>query len=171
MVRGGKRNGAGRPKGSGKYGESTKAIRLPVSMINPIVKFISQKVLCLPTYPENAKTDKETASPVPELESIELTKWLIEEPSSTAFFKITDNAMFNAGIYSGDIAVVDRKIIPVNGDIVIANVDSQFLVRRIFISGNKAELRAETPDCETLIYENSEELVLWGVLKKVIHRV
>lgn len=171
MVRGGKRNGAGRPKGSGKYGESTKAIRLPVSMTNPIVNFISQKALCLPTYPENAKTDKETTNPTPELESIELTKWLVEEPAATSFFKITDNTMFNAGIFSGDIVVVDRKALPINGDIVIARVDSQYLVRRIFISGNKAELRAESPDCETLIYENSEELVLWGVLKKVIHRV
>jgi DNA polymerase V len=33
MARGGKREGAGRPKGSGKYQEETKAIRLPVSQI------------------------------------------------------------------------------------------------------------------------------------------
>jgi DNA polymerase V len=38
MARGGKRPGAGRPKGSGKYGEETKAVRLPVSIAEKILK-------------------------------------------------------------------------------------------------------------------------------------
>lgn len=41
MGRGGKRIGAGRPKGSGKYGEPTKAMRVPQSLANqlePILK-------------------------------------------------------------------------------------------------------------------------------------
>ena len=33
MTRGGKRIDAGRPKGTGKYGEATKAVRLPESKI------------------------------------------------------------------------------------------------------------------------------------------
>jgi DNA polymerase V len=37
MARGGKRLGAGRPKGSGKYGEETKAVRLPVSIADRIL--------------------------------------------------------------------------------------------------------------------------------------
>ncbi len=171
MVRGGKRRGAGRPKGSGKYGESTKAIRLPVSMIKPIVKFISQKALCLPAYTENMKTSEAMEIPAAELENIELAKWLVEDPAATAFFKITDNSMFNAGIYSGDLLIVDRKALPSNGDIVIADIDKNYLVKRIFISGNKVELRPESSGYETIVYENSNELVLWGVVKKIIHRV
>jgi DNA polymerase V len=41
MGRGGKRVGAGRPKGSGKYGEQTKAMRVPQSLadrLEPILK-------------------------------------------------------------------------------------------------------------------------------------
>jgi DNA polymerase V len=38
MARGGKRPGAGRPKGSGKYGEETKAVRLPVSIADRILE-------------------------------------------------------------------------------------------------------------------------------------
>ena len=33
MARGGKRTGAGRPKGTGKYSEATKTVRLPESKI------------------------------------------------------------------------------------------------------------------------------------------
>ncbi len=43
MPRGGKRNGAGRPKGTGKFGEPTKAVRLPVSQIEPVMEFVEQK--------------------------------------------------------------------------------------------------------------------------------
>ncbi len=37
MARGGKRVGAGRPKGTGKYGEETKAVRLPVRIADKIL--------------------------------------------------------------------------------------------------------------------------------------
>ena len=46
MARGGKRKGAGRPKGTGKFGEPTKAIRLPISMIDRIMLFIEQAKYC-----------------------------------------------------------------------------------------------------------------------------
>jgi DNA polymerase V len=40
MARGGKREGAGRPKGSGKYGEPTKAVRVPISKLSEIEDLI-----------------------------------------------------------------------------------------------------------------------------------
>ncbi len=43
MPRGGKRKGAGRPKGTGKFGEPTKAVRLPISMIDDVLEFIKRK--------------------------------------------------------------------------------------------------------------------------------
>ncbi len=43
MSRGGKRNGAGRPKGTGKFGETTKAVRLPISEIDHVMQILEQK--------------------------------------------------------------------------------------------------------------------------------
>ena len=43
MPRGGKRNGAGRPKGTGKFGEQTKAVRLPISEIDHVMQILEQK--------------------------------------------------------------------------------------------------------------------------------
>lgn len=37
MTKGGKREGAGRPKGSGPYGEKTVTVRLPISLAGYIV--------------------------------------------------------------------------------------------------------------------------------------
>jgi DNA polymerase V len=43
MPRGGKRTGAGRPQGTGKYGEATKAVRLPIRIADEILAVLSNK--------------------------------------------------------------------------------------------------------------------------------
>ena len=50
MGSGGARKGAGRPKGQGKYRESTKPIRIPESMISDVMKYLSIKGYKLPLY-------------------------------------------------------------------------------------------------------------------------
>lgn len=44
LVRGGKRAGAGRPKGSGKYGCPTKAVRIPSHLAEDVHAFIVRKM-------------------------------------------------------------------------------------------------------------------------------
>ena len=50
MPRGGIRIGAGRPKGQGKFGEKTKPIRIPLSMVDNVLSFIKNNDLSLPIY-------------------------------------------------------------------------------------------------------------------------
>ena len=45
--RGGKRPGAGRPKGSGKYQQPTKAIRVPESLVKNILAYAIRNLLIL----------------------------------------------------------------------------------------------------------------------------
>jgi DNA polymerase V len=52
MGRGGKREGSGRPKGSGKYGEQTKAVRLPISKLELLPELLKQS--SAPTEPDEA---------------------------------------------------------------------------------------------------------------------
>ncbi len=40
MTRGGKRPGAGRPIGTGPWGEPTKVMRIPISLIEKVKAFI-----------------------------------------------------------------------------------------------------------------------------------
>jgi hypothetical protein len=43
VKRGGRREGAGRPKGSGRYGEPTASVRVPLSLVAEVEKLISDK--------------------------------------------------------------------------------------------------------------------------------
>ena len=50
MGRGGKRTGAGRPNGTGKFGEPTKPIRVPVSDLERAIRCVQNRFFRIPLY-------------------------------------------------------------------------------------------------------------------------
>jgi Peptidase S24-like len=54
--------------------------------------------------------------------------------------------MQDAGIFDGDILIVDRAVLPQNGDVVIAEVAGGFLIRHYFFQDGQGVLL--TPDFE-----------------------
>ncbi|MGY8712836.1 MAG: DNA polymerase V, partial [Verrucomicrobiia bacterium] len=50
MTRGGIRKGAGRPKGSNHYGEETRPVRIPVSQVDRVLRFVKERENQLPLY-------------------------------------------------------------------------------------------------------------------------
>ena len=47
---GGKRDGAGRPKGSNRYGEPTRPVRIPESQVERVLRFVGEREYALPLY-------------------------------------------------------------------------------------------------------------------------
>ena len=50
MGRGGKRKGAGRPMGGGAYGEATHPVRIPLSQVDRVLRFVREKDSMLVEY-------------------------------------------------------------------------------------------------------------------------
>lgn len=170
MARGGRRKGAGRPKGTGKFGEPTKAIRLPVSMVDRIMLFIEQKGLSFPLYSDRNQAFPSSSDDVP-VERLDLGSYLVQNPASTFFVKVAGESMIGAGIFPDDLLIVDRSIKATNGDVVVVSHDGEFTVKRLFISLKKIELRPENKKFPTISFKDESELNIWGVVKNVIHRV
>lgn len=59
--------------------------------------------------------------------------------------RVTGESMINAGIYDGDIVVVDSKKEPRNNDIVVALVDNMNTIKRFIKQPNKVYLHPENP--------------------------
>lgn len=53
-------------------------------------------------------------------EALELPRWLAPNPPATFLWRVTGWSVVGAGIHDGDLAVVDRSLSPVSGDIVVA---------------------------------------------------
>jgi SOS-response transcriptional repressor LexA len=51
---------------------------------------------------------------------LDLNEYLIKHPAATIFVKAPDDSMIKAGIFSGDILIVDRSITPSHKKVVVA---------------------------------------------------
>ena len=171
MPRGGKRPGAGRPKGTGKYSESTRAIRVPESMVDRILEYAHSGGFKLPLYGGKVAA----GSPAPTDDYIEgmmdLTEHLINDPATTFFVRVTGYSMINAGIHPDDILVVDRSLEPRHGKIVIAAVEGELTVKRLYKKNRTVRLLPENDEFEAIDIAPDEVLHIWGVVTNVIHTV
>ena len=168
MPKGGIRHGAGRPKGTGKFGEVTKAIRLPNSLIDQVLQFVQQRGLCYPLFPADKLPELTMESSA---EKLDIGRFLVQNPAATFVVRVTGESMIGAGILPDDLMIVDRSVRAENGNVVIACVDGEFVVKRLFLNGDKAELRPENKKFKTIKFDNMNDLKIWGVVKNVIHRV
>jgi DNA polymerase V len=64
-------------------------------------------------------------------DSLDLNEHLIHHPAATFFVHASGNSMVNAGILDGDLLIVDRSLSPQDGDIVIAVLFGELMVKRI----------------------------------------
>jgi len=62
---------------------------------------------------------------------LDLNEYLIENPSSTFYVRVEGDSMIGAGIYSGDILIVDRSLEAQNRKIVLAILNGEFTVKKL----------------------------------------
>ena len=78
---------------------------------------------------------------------LDINEFLIARPKSTAFFQVDGPSVQEFGIYDGDFVVVDRSKNPKSGQIVVAFVNGERLVKKYHVtSDGKVFLVAGHPD-------------------------
>lgn len=99
---------------------------------------------------------------------IDLNEQLIRNKPATFFFRMNSEAMTDAGIFSGDVLIVDRSVKPVNGKIVVAILNGELLVRRLQTHIKGATLAAENKKYGNITVEEFSNYAIWGV---VVHSI
>jgi len=79
--------------------------------------------------------------------------------------KIDGDSMQGAGIYDGDMVIVDRSLYAEHGDIVIAALNTEPLCKRLHMRENEVILLSENPKYPARHVMEGDELVIWGVVK------
>jgi DNA polymerase V len=79
--------------------------------------------------------------------------------------KIEGDSMQGAGIYCGDLVIVDRSIYAEHGDIVIAAINSEPVCKRLHMRENEVILMSENTKYPGRYVLEGDELVIWGVVK------
>ena len=76
--------------------------------------------------------------------------------------------MNDIGLNSGDLMVVDKAEQPRHGDIVIAEIEGEFTVKRLLLTPRPA-LQAMNP-AYPVMYPDPETLQIFGVVTAFIHK-
>lgn len=168
MGHGGKRIGAGRPKK-----EATKVLRIPdskVSLVKEILVNENPNSVKLPLY--GSKVQAGFPSPADDfIEShLDLNEYLVKHPAATFLVRAKGQSMINAGIFSGDILVVDKSLEARHGKIVIAAINGELTVKRLYQKKGIVKLQAENPEYPDIDI-NQQDVVIWGVVTNVIKDV
>jgi DNA polymerase V len=171
-TQGGKRLGAGRPKGSNKHGEPTHPIRIPISKVAAVKAFIEAGVR--PAFRCPLFSSKVQAGfPSPADDHIEkyldLNTHLIKHPAATFFVIATGDSMRDAGIQSGDLLLVDRALEATHHKIVVVALNGELTVKRLCREKNRIRLLPAHPDYPIIDIAEPQEVVIWGVVTHVIH--
>jgi DNA polymerase V len=100
---------------------------------------------------------------------LNLNEKLIPRPSSTFLVKAEGDSMIGAGIFEGDLLIVDKSIKPAHNQIVVAVINGEFSIKRLIFRFPKTFLQPENIKYKTLEVNAEMNFQVWGVVTYAIH--
>lgn len=161
---GGRRSGAGRPKGSGRFGEVTERVRIPASLVGDVLRFVESRAFKLPLYSCTVQAGLAAAGDDSIADRIDLNQHLVRDPESTFLVRAAGDSMVDANIRDGDLLVVDRKVSPKHGKIVIAAIDGQLTVKFLIHKQGRTYLMPANPEYPPIPVSSETGVTIWGVV-------
>ncbi len=95
-------------------------------------------------------------------DKIDLNKLLIKKNASTYFVKVVSKNMIEAGIFPGDLLIVDRSLEAVHGNIVLVEINGELSVKKLHKKQDVIRLFSANDTRKPL--EVTGELSIWGVV-------
>jgi DNA polymerase V len=184
---------SGRKTLSSLYKEKTSVIRVPNSIKPDVLVYLEQYKKLLaessepnlslirasvfpPSLPRPIYSGRVSAGqsrfPSPaqdyEQEELDLNKHLVTNPPATFFYRVGNSydSMIDVGILPDALLIVDRSITPKSSHIVLAEVDKELVVKRLYKWKGIVELRSENKDKNypPITFREGEELIVFGVV-------
>ena len=101
---------------------------------------------------------------------IDLNRDLVKHPLATYYVRVEGDSM-EPCIHSGELLVVDRMVETRGGDIVVARVGEEFVVKRLHTEeGGRIWLTSENPTYEPFQVTEAMDFEVWGRVMYSIHR-
>ena len=109
-------------------------------------------------------------------EKIDLNRYLVQHPAATFPVRVDGDSMTGAGIYPGDIVIVDRSLVDsdykkLHNQIVLAVVDGEFTLKRLSVKGKTVLLVPENDKYEPINVTGASDFTIWGVVKHSIRHL
>ncbi len=100
---------------------------------------------------------------------VTIDNYLVQVPSKTMLIRVKGDSMIDAGIFEGDLVVVEQQPNANIGDIVIAIVDDEFTIKRLERDRGAFVLRPANKAYPTI--RPKGKLEIFGVMVGLVRRV
>lgn len=100
---------------------------------------------------------------------IDLNRELIRNPSSTFFGRARGCSMEGAGIYDGDLLVIDKSLEPYEGAVAVCFIDGEFTLKRIHFEREAGQMVAvwlmpENDSFHPIKVTQENQFIIWGIV-------
>ena len=104
---------------------------------------------------------------------IDLNRELVKNPSSTFFGRARGTSMEGAGIFDGDLLIIDKSLEPREGAIAVCFIDGEFTLKRIHFEKHDGQVTAiwlqpENEQFTPIKVTQDNQFIIWGI---VVHSV
>lgn len=171
MTRGGRRPGAGRPKGTGKFGEETIPVRVPKSMAHQVEDWVRSAGSKIPLFGGTVRAGTLTSAEDFVEDRVNLHDYVVRSPESTFLVRVAGDSMINAGLNEGDLLVVDRSLPAGEGKMIVAAVDGELTVKVLRRGKQGVELHPANPNYKVIHVGPEQSFEIMGVVTTVVHDV
>ena len=100
-------------------------------------------------------------------DSLDFNRDLIKNPEATFYGRVAGDSMIEAGICDSDIAVIDRSLQPVDGDVIVAFVNGEFTIKYLDLKHKEEgyiELRPANANYLPIRIDADDNFRVWGVV-------
>ena len=104
----------------------------------------------------------------PFISHLDLSAYLIRHPKTVYYFKVNGYSMVNAGISHKDLLVVDTAIKPKHRDVIIAVLNGEFTVKRLYLADSEIQLLSANPEFPAVTVTKETEFFVQGTVTTVI---
>lgn len=104
-------------------------------------------------------------------QNLNLNEYLIHNQTATFFLRVAGDSMSGAGIFPGDILIVDRSEIAVHGSVIIAALNGELVVKRFVQADEACYLISENTKYPPIKVTEAMNFDIWGVVTYSLHTV
>lgn len=102
--------------------------------------------------------------------NLNLHDYLVKKPAATFFMRAKGDSMLGAGIYPNDLLIVDRSIHARSGCVVVASINGEFTLKRLYSNGVQQKLLPENLKYKPIEITEDSDFQVFGVVTNNIHR-
>ena len=104
-------------------------------------------------------------------QDIDVLRMLCPHPESSYLIRIEGNSMIDAGIYSGDIVIVDKSNRnPAENEVAVCEFNGEYTVKHFVMRDGKGWLVPANADYPEIMVSENDDFNVWGTVTYVIHK-